>query len=134
MQETMEIVFPGGKRVDAHYRGFCVQTDQKAEDGSPGSAIEPFDLFIASVGTCSGIYALLFCQKRGLNTEGLKLLVNRTVDPASRTVTELELELILPEDFPDKYRQAIVKAVLLCSVKKHLENPPVVRVEARKGE
>ena len=127
----MEIVFPGGKRVDALFKGYRVETDQKRDDGSAGDAIEPFDLFIASIGTCAGIYALQFCRKRGLDTEGLKLIVRRTIDPETRMVSELGLELLLPRGFPEKYRKAIVNAVGLCSVKKHLDRPPAFRVETR---
>lgn len=130
--DDMEIVFPGGKRVDALFKGFRVETDQKRPDGSPGSAIEPFDLFIASIGTCAGIYALVFCQKRNLSTEGLKLVVRRTRDPERRMISELELEVILPADFPEKYRRAIVNAVELCSVKKHMEKPPAFRILTRR--
>jgi ribosomal protein S12 methylthiotransferase accessory factor len=129
----MEIVFPGGKRVDAIFKGFRVETDQKRPDGSPGGAIEPFDLFIASIGTCAGIYVLTFCEKRNLNTEGLKLNVRRTIDPDRHMVSELEIEIVVPADFPEKYIRAIASAAELCSVKKHLETPPTFRITTRKS-
>ena len=62
----MDIRFPGGKKVDAVYKGFTVKTDQPRGEGGDGSAPEPFDLFLASIGTCAGIYALSFCQARGV--------------------------------------------------------------------
>ena len=131
----MEIVFPGGDRVDALYQGYRVETDQKQKDGSPGSAIQPFDLFIASIGTCAGIYALRFCQKRGLSTEGLKLVVRRTLDPDTRMVTEIEIEIVVPDGFPEKYKNAIINAAQLCAVKKLIEKPPEFRIHARsRGE
>ena len=128
----MEIVFPGGKRVDALYKGFRVETDQKRPDGSPGSAIEPFDLFIASIGTCAGIYVLSFCKRRKLNTEGLKLIVRRTVDRERRMLSEISIEIIVPDDFPDRYKQAVINAANLCAVKKHMEEPPRFRTYVRK--
>ena len=132
LMHDMEVVFPGGKRVDVLFKGFRVETDQKKPDGSPGAAPEPFDLFIASIGACSGIYALLFCQKRNLNVEGLKINLRRTIDSERRMTSRLELELVLPQDFPDKYRTAILNAVNLCSIKKHLDKPPEFDIYAQK--
>lgn len=54
--------FPGGKRVDSHYDGRTVRTDQSVKNGGEGSAPELFDLFFVSMATCVGIYVLEFCR------------------------------------------------------------------------
>jgi hypothetical protein len=58
------IRFPGGKRVDAHLGTHVVHTDQPIAGGGEDSAPAPFDLFLASLATCAGIYVLGFCQAR----------------------------------------------------------------------
>ena len=65
----MEITFPGGARVDANFGGMTVKTDQPVQGGGQGSAPTPFATFLASIGTCAGIYVLGFCQQRGIPTE-----------------------------------------------------------------
>ena len=65
---AMEISFPGGKKVDAFFQGFTIKTDQSEKDGGEGSAPTPSFLFLASLGTCAGIFALNFCQKRKIDT------------------------------------------------------------------
>ena len=62
--ERIEVGFPGGQRVDARVRGFTIATDQSPEHGGEGSAPQPYDLFLSSIATCAGIYALKFCQSR----------------------------------------------------------------------
>ena len=62
----MVIDFPGGARVDAHFGPHTVNTDQSPRGGGEGSAPEPFALFLASLGTCAGVYVLNFCRQRGL--------------------------------------------------------------------
>ena len=64
------IDFPGGARVDAHFGPYTVKTDQPPSGGGQGSAPAPFSLFLASIGTCAGIYVLGFCRQRGLPTDG----------------------------------------------------------------
>ena len=72
----MEIVSPGGKKVNALYKSFTIRTDQSKEYGGEESAPEPFDMFLASIGTCAGINVVVFCQKRGIPTKKIKLSIN----------------------------------------------------------
>ena len=120
----MDICFPGGLRVEALHQGFWIRTDQPVAQGGGGKAPSPFDLFLASIGTCAGFYALRFCQQRNLRTDGLALALTAERDPERKKVVRVRLEVSLPIDFPEKYRTAIVHAVEQCSVKKHLLHPP----------
>jgi len=125
MADEMEVYFPGNKRVYARYKGFVIETDQPVAGGGDGSAPAPFDLFLVSIGTCAGIYVVSFLQQRGISTEGAGVALRREVDPVSHLVHKIWLEIKLPADFPDKYRDAIVRAVEQCAVKRHFDNPPV---------
>jgi ribosomal protein S12 methylthiotransferase accessory factor len=121
----LNIDFPGGTRVDAHFGPFTVATDQPPDASAPS----PFAMFLASIGTCAGIYVLGFCQQRGLPTEGLRI-TETTHAAADGMVGRIDLEVELPADFPDKYRDAVVRAAEQCTVKKHLERPPSINVTA----
>ena len=117
----MVIDFPGGTRVDAHFGNFVVQTDQPPSSSAP----TPFDMFLASIGTCAGIYVLGFCRQRGLPTEGMKIVQREERDPQTGRVGRVVLDIQLPAGFPEKYHQAVIQSAQLCAVKKHLEHPPV---------
>lgn len=116
----MTIDFPGGNKVDAHFGNFTVQTDQPPESSAPS----PFDTFLASVGTCAGIYVLGFCRQRDLPTEGMRIIQKIERDRGTGLVSRISLDIRLPEGFPEKYRQAVIQSAQLCAVKKHLEHPP----------
>jgi ribosomal protein S12 methylthiotransferase accessory factor len=73
---------------------------------------------------CAGIYALNFCQTRKIATEGLGLGMAWERDPAHPLQATVRFQLKLPSGFPDKYRDGIVRAMDLCAVKKHIQNPP----------
>lgn len=128
MSSDIEVTFPGGKRVDAKVGDFVVRTDQPASAGGEGSAVAPFDLFLASIGTCAGIYVLGFCQARGLSTEGISLREHVEIDEATKLPKLVRLELLLPDDFPDKYRAAVVRAAEGCKVKKTMAAQPRIDV------
>jgi putative redox protein len=120
----MIIDFPGGAKVDAHFGGFTVHTDQPPMGGGEGSAPTPFAVFLASLGTCAGIYVLGFCKQRGLPTEGIRIIQRMHNDPFSGMVGKIDLEIQVPPSFPEKYRPSLVRSAELCAVKKHFENPP----------
>ncbi len=127
----MEITFPGGKRVDAQFNGMVIQTDQPISAGGTGTAPAPFDLFLVSIGTCAGIYVLGFCQSRGIRTEGIKIQQKMNYNPNTRMIDRIELEIFLPNDFPEKYRPAVINAAEICAVKKHLQNPPKLEITTK---
>ena len=124
----MTIDFPGGSRVDAHFGGLTVRTDQPVAGGGEGSAASPFETFLASLGTCAGIYVLGFCRQRGISTEGITLSQQMQIDHETGMVTQIRLDIHLPSSFPEKYKAAVIRSAEQCTVKKHLEHPPVLNV------
>jgi ribosomal protein S12 methylthiotransferase accessory factor len=130
----MIVEFPGGARVDARFGPFTVKTDQPLMGGGEGLAPTPFALFLASIGTCAGIYVLGFCQQRGLPTDGIRIIQRDHRDPATGMVRKVEIEIQMPPEFPEKYRESLVRSAELCAVKKHLEHPPEFEVYTREVE
>jgi len=120
---NIAVSFPGGVAVDAHVGGNVVHTDQPTPHGG-GTASAPFDLFLASIATCMGFYALRFCQERGIATEGLGLSLETVRDEAKKRLATIKVALTLPQGFPEKYADAIRRAVDQCAVKKHMIEPP----------
>ena len=123
----MLVDFPGGARVDAHFQGFTVPTDQPPLASAP----TPFDLFLASIATCAGIYVLGFCQKRGLSTTGIQIIQRAHSNPASGMIEQIDIEIHVPPGFPEKYLDSLIRSAELCKVKKHLEQPPVFNVTTK---
>ncbi|NPV56420.1 MAG: osmotically inducible protein OsmC [Anaerolineae bacterium] len=130
----MIIEFPGGARVDATLGPYTVRTDQPPAGGGEGSAPTPFSLFLASIGTCAGIYVLGFCQQRGLPTDGIRIIQRSHRDMTTGLIGEIDLEIQVPPTFPENYYEALVRSANLCAVKKHLENPPKFNVYTRATE
>jgi putative redox protein len=116
----MIIDFPGGSRVDAHFGGFTVATDQPPEASAPS----PFEIFLASIGTCAGIYVVGFCRQRNLPTEGIRIVQRIDRDRLTGMVETIGLEIQVPPGFPEKYYPSLIRSAELCLVKKHLEKPP----------
>jgi putative redox protein len=121
---SIEVSFPGGKRVDAKIGEMLIHTDQSREHGGEGSAPDPFNLFLASIATCAGFYAMAFCQSRGIAADGMTLSLGCEWNEKNRACERLRIRLNLPEGFPERYRDAVLKAMDQCLVKKHILHPP----------
>ena len=124
VMKELKVLFPGGKRIDVEVDGFLIKTDQSVRGGGDASSPEPFDYFLASLAACAGIYALNFCEKRGIDTTGLGVEMRCEWNKEKRLYDRMEFILTLPDGFPEKYKDAIIRAMQLCAVKRHMEDMP----------
>jgi putative redox protein len=120
----MDITFDGGKVITAHLNGHAIKTDQSVKSGGQNSAPAPYDLFLASIGTCAGIYVKSFCDQREIPSENIRIIQTIEFDSLTRLPGTIKLEIQLPADFPEKYKSAVINAAELCAVKKTINNPP----------
>ena len=128
--KEMKISFPGGKKVNSYYKGFTVETDQRIKAGGAESAPEPYDLFLASLGTCAGIYVVYFCEERSIDISGLEMTVSFEKNKKTHLVERVRIHMNLPPGFPKKYKTAVVRTAGLCTVKRSLANPPQFEIVA----
>ena len=124
----MEILFPGGKRVDSMYKGFVVHTDQPKEEGGDGSAPEPYDLLLSAVGTCIGVNVLYFCESRSIPFEDIRITMSIDKNDKTHLVERAQIHIQLPDNFPGKYRAAVKRVADNCAVKRTFTNPPEITV------
>lgn len=129
MKQSLAVSFPGGKKVDVDLDNLKIETDQSPEHGGDGSAPEPFTLFLASLASCAGIFALGFCQSREISTDGLAVNLDWDADDQAPYAARATFRVTLPHDFPEKYRPSIVRAIEQCKVKYYIHNPPEFAIE-----
>ena len=130
----MEITFDGGKVVTAHLNGHAIKTDQPLDNGGGDTAPSPFDLFLASIGTCAGIYVKSFCDKRGISTEGIILVQSEEYDSETGLPASISLEIRLPDSFPEKYKSSLINVAELCKVKKTILNKPEFSITTTRNQ
>jgi ribosomal protein S12 methylthiotransferase accessory factor len=128
----MEVTFDGGKVITAHINGHIIRTDQPEKIGGTNTAPTPFDLFLAAIGTCAGIYVKSFCDMRKIPTEGIKIVQNADYNQETGLPANIQIEIQLPESFPEKYINAVVNVAEQCKVKNTIKSQPIITVNASK--
>lgn len=126
----MTVSFHGGKRINVDFDGFTVQTDYAKSDGGEESAPTAYSLFLASIGTCAGAYVLDFCHSRKIDTKAMKIHLRCRRSNKTRLAEQIDLQIELPPDFPEKYKAAVIKAADLCTVKRNILTPPQFNISA----
>jgi putative redox protein len=121
---SIDIYFDGNKKVNAVIDGFTIKTDQPVQSGGDNSAPQPFSLFLASLGTCAGIYVKGFCDQRGIDTASVRITMDYIYDPVQKMIAKFIMLIHVPADFPEQYEAAVIKTASLCAVKRHL-NPAI---------
>ena len=124
----MEITFDGGKVITAHSHGHIIKTDQPVISGGQNTAPSPFELFLASIGTCTGIYVKSFCDNRKIPTDNIKIIQTSEYDEETGLPVNIKLDIKLPAEFPEKYKDAVISVAELCKVKKTIAAQPVFEI------
>lgn len=112
-------------KVDAKSSRHLIKTHQN------GSEPSPFELFLASLATCGGIYALTFCKNKDIKTEGMEISMDLEMNKETGMVNKIIYDIKLPEAFPTKYEKALIKSIDLCTVKRHMMTPPQFEVNTK---
>ena len=126
--KTLEIGFPGGKKISASVGNHTVVTDQPASNGGEDMAMSPFDLFWASLATCAGFYAAEFCKRRNISMEGFALRMHCHAGEQSKMYERVQFELTLPPGFPADQVESLKRSIDSCAVKKHVVNAPAFEI------
>lgn len=125
------VTLHGGKRVSTKVGKHEIFTDQPEKSGGTDTAPAPYDLFLASIGTCVGFYIQTFCQKRDLDTSGIEVKVTATRSPGSKITDGFEIDLLLPDSIPERLHGAMIKTAEQCAVKKTIACNPVFKVQVK---
>jgi putative redox protein len=126
----MEITFDGGKVITAHSHGHVIKTDQPTDSGGTDTAASPFELFLASIGTCAGIYVKSFCDNRQIPADKIRIIQTTEYNKETGLPVSIKLDIQLPPDFPEKYKASVLHVAGLCKVKKSIASPPLFEITA----
>jgi len=130
----MSITFPYGRYMEGHYKDYIVRMGPSEKPWWEGPIPGAFDLFVMSIGLCTGSVVWAFMDNRDLSIVGTQILLRTIIDEETHMIVHVEMILNMPGNFPAKYKDAVVRAAESCAVKRHILNPPHFTMEAIIGE
>jgi ribosomal protein S12 methylthiotransferase accessory factor len=118
----------GGLKFGAAVRDHIVFTDQPIGVGGSDSAVTPLELIGVALGSCIALYIVQFCQARSLATAGLRVEVEQQTSKAPYRVSRYDVNVVLPEGFPEEYRNAVERVARSCPAHNTLQHSPEIHV------
>jgi len=110
-------------------RGHEVVTDQQEKEGGMDTAMTPAELFVASLGNCIGVFAVRFCKRHNLPTEGMKILLDWTYAKDPVRIGSIKAELHYPHNIPEAEKKGLLRMAEACFVHETILHKPEIVVE-----
>lgn len=114
-------------------RDHTITVDQPVADGGQDTAPTPTELFVASLASCVGFYARRYLARHRLPTAGLTVTADYTIGGRPARVTDLHVNIQLPDGVPPERRDALLAVASHCTVHNTLADPPAVTVTLAEG-
>jgi putative redox protein len=127
----MEVNLQEGFLFKALCDGHEVFTDQHQTEGGTEKAMTPAELFIASLGTCIGVYAVRFCKRHNLPTEGLKVSLDWTVVKDPWRIGSIKADIHYPHTISDHEKKGLMRMAEACFVHETILHKPEIVVELK---
>jgi len=121
--------FAGGMRFESDMRGHQVVVDVPKEMGGNDAGPMPPELLATALGTCVGIYAVMFCNKHNISPEGMAVETEweKGADPVR--LTQLYVTIHLPAGVPEEKHDAFMKTVEQCMIHSTLCQMPDLSIK-----
>lgn len=118
-----------GVHFETAIRDHTIMVDGPAQVGGKNAGPTPPELVAAALGTCVGIYAVMFCQKHGISTEGMTIETEWEKAENPQRIGRMAVKVALPAGIPaDKY-DGFMKTVEQCMVHNTLCHMPEISVD-----
>ncbi|MFH1223621.1 MAG: OsmC family protein [Pseudomonadota bacterium] len=120
---NIEIKMKDKLKVEAVIRDHVVKADQDKGSGGDNSGPNPFEYFAASIGMCASYYIKAFCRERNIDISDIEIIEKVSREEKGDKV-KFSINVKLPADFPEKYKNALIKVASECTVKKAIQAGP----------
>lgn len=124
----MKIAYRSGKKFVATCRGKQLIIDQPLESGGTDEGMTPPEAFIASIGSCMGVYVLNYCRNANINPTDMILSIEWTKGKNPARISKIKVEIKMPKGKIESRSEAILKVANHCLVHQTLLQPPEMEI------
>ena len=109
---SMTVRHLDGDRFTIGVRDHLLTVDQPVDDGGADTAPTPTELFVASLASCVAFYAGRYLSRHQLPTDGLTVTAHYTLGRRPARVTDIRVDVALPDGVPAERRDALLASRL----------------------
>jgi uncharacterized OsmC-like protein len=124
----MKIAYRSGKKFIATCRGKQLIIDQPLESSGTDEGMTPPEAFIASIGSCMGVYVLNYCRNANINPTDMILSIEWDKGKNPARISKIKVEIKIPKGKIKDRSEAILKVANHCLVHQTLLQPPEMEI------
>ncbi|MFH1478772.1 MAG: OsmC family protein [Candidatus Omnitrophota bacterium] len=126
-----KIKYVDGKKFIAENRTHRTIIDLPKESGGIDQGLTPQEAFISSLGSCVGVYVIGYCDKVGLNTQGLNIVVDWEKEAQAKPyyINKISIRIELPNADVGPRKPALLKIAESCLIHETIKNDPDISIE-----
>ena len=123
------VVIPGeGVELIVQVRNHSLIVDQPVEDGGKNGGMTPVELFVSSLGGCIGYYAVRFCQRHKISSEGLKVSVDWDYAEGPHRIGSMAIRVDLPKGWNPEMNDRFHNVLEGCTVQQTIKYQPKIEI------
>lgn len=121
---SFEIKYQGNLRTTATHldSGSEISTDAPKDNHGLGEAFSPTDMVCSALASCILTIMAIAVEKNGININGTKAMVTKTMENNPRRISKIDIELTFTKDYDAKTKIILERAAFNCPVHQSLSD------------
>ena len=119
---SFEIKYQGNLRTTAKHldSGSIIETDAPKDNHGLGETFSPTDMVCTALSSCILTIMAIAVEKNGININGTKAMVTKTIGNNPRRISKIDIELTFTKDYETKTKIILERAAFNCPVHQSL--------------
>ncbi len=126
--EQLRVDYRGGMRFEIKARSHIMTVDLPKEKGGEDSGMHPPEVFMASLGSCIGVYIARYCQNAKLDSEGMSVGLEWSLSDDKTKISDIEVHIALPKADIGKRKNVVLEVARHCLIHNTILGQPQIRI------
>ena len=114
--DELSVSYDGGIGFTVAARGHRVKIDLPVNKGGRDEGITPPEAFMASLGSCIGVYVARYCENAKLDTSGMRVVMTWNLSEDKTKIVDIKAKISLPKAQVGQRAKAVLEAARRCLV------------------
>jgi uncharacterized OsmC-like protein len=128
MDGLVNVKYLGNISFQAQAGGHTFTIDLSKDKGGSDLGMDPPEVFMASLGSCIGVYITRYCKNVKLNADGLDIHLDWCLSDDKTTIETINVRIELPNAEVGRRKDALLKVAGHCLIHNTIQNPPEIKM------
>lgn len=129
--EELTIKHKGGWEFVTQARGYTITIDVPKDKGGKDKGMTPVELFISSLGACTGMYAIGYCERQSIPYDNMEIKLSWEKADKPARVSKVIIDVKMPKPIPKENIKPLLNAIECCLIRNTIVGSPEIQVNIK---